>query len=207
MEFQTVTRTGCHGGRRHFRIGSGGSFNILPNKYSSNEELELEGFERGLQGHGLVQRSSKHRAHGDTALHNRSGNRMLVEQGCPCCKLWYLSPDFSTRKWSLKSSTGSQVSTQLPIQLRGNFSKKRGRRASFLSLFKQTAWYLNPPGRQNIHQTPNEQNYWSLLPPSQTRGQRTGREKFTQHQKTGLRDISAANSVSKKSHWMIFKAD
>lgn len=84
-------------------MGRGGSSNILPNRYleawryPSTEEPELTGFDRGLQGHRLVQLSPKHRAHCDMALHNRSGDRMLVEQGSPCCKQWYLSPDFTTK--------------------------------------------------------------------------------------------------------------
>lgn len=62
-------------------------------RYSSTEELELTGFDGGLQGHGLVQLSSKHRAHCDMALHNSSGDRVLVEPGSRCCKQWYLSPE------------------------------------------------------------------------------------------------------------------
>lgn len=67
-------------------------------RYSSAEEPELMGFDGGLQGHRLVQLSSKHRARCDTALHNRGRNRMLVEQGSPCCKQLYLSPDFTTKE-------------------------------------------------------------------------------------------------------------
>lgn len=95
------------------------------------------------------------------ALHNRSRGRVLVEQGSPCCKQRYLSPDFTIKTPNLKSFTGSQVSTQLPIWLAGNFSTKRERWTSFPSFFKQTNGLISESSRKAEH-VPNTQ--WTELP-------------------------------------------
>lgn len=83
-------------------------------RYSSTEELELTGFDGGLQGHGLVQLSSKHRAHCDMALHSRSGDRTGGAR-FSLLQAVVSQSRFHHKKQSLKSFTEFQVSTQLPI--------------------------------------------------------------------------------------------
>lgn len=65
-------------------------------RYSSADELELTGFGGGLQRHELVQLSSNT---GHNSSSQQKQDRVLVEQGSPCCKQWYLSlsPDFTTK--------------------------------------------------------------------------------------------------------------